>query len=229
MKWATYGAKIYNLIEHRITADGLSRVHLREFEDYYCVVDEHDDPENLPSISKSFGITKALDSLPAHLRERFGVSKVPLAYIIRDNVAPIDLEPLDKDRITYVYFESIVNEMILTVPHAGPNFKEDNAKIFQIISDIVADSLHKASIKAHCKTRNGRGAYLSLNMHTMASYKWDCIIDYCKTYLLKREWNRWNYRFTLKSHIGNHREAHNELTRASDFVTYKLWYLSGSK
>jgi len=169
-----------------------------------------------------FGIMKAIDALPVHLCERFGVSKIPLAYVIRGNVRPITLDVLESERITSSQFTSIIDEMILAVPHTGPNYTEDNAKVFQIILDIVSGSSHEASIKVHRMSRDGRGVYLSLHMHNMGSSKWDRIIDDCETYLLRREWNGRNYRFTLKSHIAKHRKAHNELTRASDFVKYEL-------
>ena len=39
---------------------------------------------------------------------------------------------------------------------------------------------------------------------------------------MKREWNGKNYRFTLRNHIVNHREAYNEMIRASQFVEYEL-------
>ena len=222
MKWAAYGARIYDLIGRPITADGLSRARLREFEDHFRVVNEHEDPENLPTISKTFGIMKALDALPVHLRERYGVCKVPLVYIIRQSATPIALEPLGIDKITSDNYDSVIDEMIVTVQHTGPNYAEDNAKVFQVISDIIAGSSHEASIKAHRRARDGRAAYLALQLHNMGSSKWDRIIDDCENYLLKREWNGRNYRFTLKSHIAKHRDAHNELSRASEFVTYEL-------
>lgn len=38
----------------------------------------------------------------------------------------------------------------------------------------------------------------------------------------EREWNGRNQRFTLRAHIGKHREAHNEMMRASQHVDYEL-------
>ena len=35
-------------------------------------------------VSKTFGIMKAMDLIPNHLRDRLGVKKVSLAYVIRD-------------------------------------------------------------------------------------------------------------------------------------------------
>ena len=222
IKWAAYGSRLYALIGRTVTADLLNRDRLREFERHFLVIDEHDDPENLPTISKSFGIMKALDALPVHLRERLGVNKIPLAYVIRTNSTPPPLNELEEGSITSAGYDSIIDEMIDTVPHTGPNYAEDNARVFQIIQEMVTGSSHEASIKAHRRSRNGRAAYQSLHMHNMGSSKWDRIIDDCETYLLKREWNGRNFRFTLKSHIAKHREAHNELTRASEFITYEL-------
>ena len=47
MKWAAYGAKIYDLIGRTITADSLNRARLRELEDHFLVIEEHEDPENI--------------------------------------------------------------------------------------------------------------------------------------------------------------------------------------
>ena len=58
--------------------------------------------------------------------------------------------------------------------------------------------------------------------HNLGSSKWDRIIDTCENYLLRNEWNGKNIRFTLKMHITKHREAHNELVRAAQFVQYEL-------
>ena len=56
----------------------------------------------------------------------------------------------------------------------------------------------------------------------MGSSKWDRIVDTCESYLLRNEWNGKNVRFTLKMHINKHREAHNELVRASQFISYEV-------
>ena len=87
------------MINRTITPDSLSRARLREFEELYQVIDEHDEPESLPTISKTFGVMKAIDAISVHLRERLGTRKVPLSYVIRENVNPPALEPLATDRL----------------------------------------------------------------------------------------------------------------------------------
>ena len=63
---------------------------------------------------------------------------------------------------------------------------------------------------------------MALCKHNLGSSKWDRVIEECENYLMKRECNGKNHRFTLKMHISKHRDAFNELTRASQFVAYEL-------
>ena len=97
-------------------------------------------------ISKTFGIMRALDILPTHLRERIGSQKVALLYIVRDNVEPARLQNLEADRITSAEYDSIMDELIARAPHEGPKFREDNALVYQIVQDLVAGSTHESSI-----------------------------------------------------------------------------------
>ena len=222
LRIACYGAKIYDMINRPIEASSLSRARLRQFEKHIQTIENHEDPENLPEISKNFGIMKALDSIPVHLRERIGVRKIALSYVIRENVPPARLEPLGANKITSTNYETLMDEMIARVPLEGTEYIEDNAKVYQIIQDLVTGTTHESSIKTFRRARDGRSAYLALVQHNMGSSKWDKIIDACETYILRNEWNGRNIRFTLKMHIGKHREAHNELMRASQFVQYEI-------
>lgn len=222
LRLACYGARLYDLIGRPIAADSLSRARLRQFEKHQQTIENHEDPENMPEISKSFGIMKALDMFPMHLRERIGARKVALSYVVRDDENPKPLEPLVNNNITSASYETIMDEMISRVPLSGPEYIEDNAKAYQIIQDLVAGTSHESSIKSFRRSRDGRSAYLALVQHNLGSSKWDKIIDSCETYLLRNEWNGRNVRFTLKMHIGKHREAHNELVRASQFVQYEV-------
>ena len=55
----------------------------------------------------------------------------------------------------------------------------------------------------------------------MGSSKWDKIIEEAETYVLRREWNGKNHRFTLKANINKQREAHNEMIRTKQHVEYE--------
>ena len=180
LKLACYGARMYRMLGRPITLDSLSRVRLREFEQHQLTIDEHEVPESIPPISKTFGIMRALDMVPIHLRERIGTRKVALKYVIRDNQNPAGLEALEADRITSAGYTSLMEEMIERAPLEGTEYHEDNAKVYQILQDLVAGTSHESSIKAHRKDRDGRGAYLSLVQHNLGSSKWDKIIERCE-------------------------------------------------
>ena len=120
---------------------------------------------------------KILDVVPVHLRERLETKTVALSYVIRENVTPVTIEPLETNCITSEGFELLMDELVARTPHRGAEYVEDNAKIYQVIQDLVQDTSHESSIKAHRRARDGRVAYLSLVQHNMWSSKWVKIID----------------------------------------------------
>ena len=83
---------------------------------------------------------------------------------------------------------------------------------------MVQGTSFESSSKAFQKNRDGRGVYLALCQHNLGSSKWDKIIDEAETYVMRREWNVKNIRFTLRSHISKHCEAHNEMMHTAQFV-----------
>ena len=73
---AAYGANTFTPIGIQMTAASLSRSRLREFKRHKHVVDNHNDPESFPELSKTFTIM-----IPTHLIEMLNVSKVALSYV----------------------------------------------------------------------------------------------------------------------------------------------------
>ena len=192
------------------------------FEQHKKLISEHKDPEKMPSVDKSFGIIRAMDLLPSHLRDRLGVRKVPLSYVIRSDEAPAVIGILAPNKATSDDYESIAEELIQCVPLAGDQYNEDNAKVFQIIQDMVNGTSFESSIKAHQRRRNGRAAYLALCQHNLGTSKWDKVVEEAESYMMKRKWTGKNYRFSLRQHISKHREAFNEMVRASQFIPYEV-------
>ena len=219
---AAYTAYVYNMIGREITTATLSRSRIKQFQAYRTLMDEHEDPEKLQPVSKTFGIIKAMDIVPLHLRDRLGVRKVPLSYVIREDPTPGDA-PLPAARsATSADFDSISDELIHYASHDGDEYTEDNAKVFQILQDMVAGTSFESSVKTFQRRRDGRAAYFALCQHNLGTSKWDKILEDAEAYVSKREWNGRNHRFNLKSHINKHREAHNDMVRASQHVQYAL-------
>ena len=82
-----------------VNSNALTRRILTCFKSHKDMVDNHNEPESLPEINKTFTIMRYLDQLPTHLCEMLGVAHVPLAYVIRDTVeAPNPLPALIMDK-----------------------------------------------------------------------------------------------------------------------------------
>ena len=222
LKQAAYGARIYEGVGRQIAHLSLSRNRLKLFQEHRDIIENHDEPEKLPVVSKTFNIMKAMDLVPNHLRDRLGVDKVSLAYVIRDEVMPSPLEPLENGKITSRSYSSLMEELIMRTPHTGITYSEDNAKVFSILQDMVTGTPYETSLKAHQRARDGRGAYLALCKHNLGSAKWDKVIEEAESYILRREWNGRNFRFSLKAHLARHRDAHNDMEKASQFIAYQI-------
>ena len=55
LQLSCYAARTYALIGREITQDALSRIRLKVFEQYAQLIKEHEDPDKLHSLDKSYG------------------------------------------------------------------------------------------------------------------------------------------------------------------------------
>ena len=201
----------------------MTKDRLKDIEYHQTIIDEHIDPESMPVISKTNGIMKAKDIVPIYLRERIEEKKVALSYVIRANVGPAVIRPLENDRITSENYQTLMDDLIDRVPHyEGASYNADNAKVYKILQDMVGSSSHEASIKSFWRVRNGRAAYYSLVQGNIGSSKWDKIIDIFENYLLRNKWNGKNVCLTMKIHVTQYQEAHNRVVRTSQFINNEV-------
>ena len=125
---AAYAAKIYNSIGRTVNSNALTRRRLTCFKSHKDMVENHNEPEPLPDINKTFTIIRYLDQLPTHLREMLGVAHAPLAYVIRDTVEALDpLPALIVDKPWSEGKSSVMDKLISYFPHEGPAYEADNA------------------------------------------------------------------------------------------------------
>ena len=219
---AAYTAQIYDMIGRTINANSLAAALISEFKIHRKLVKDHKEPEAIKPISKSFTIMKALDLLPGHFREMIGVRGVALSYVIRETVNPGPVPALAANSVTSAQYSSIMDELIDYCPHDGVEYAEDNAAVLQVIVEMTKDTVHASSVKPHVASRNGRGAYFALTQHNMGNSKFQDLVDCAEQLVLSRIWNGKNQRYSLKRHISNHRDAYNDMVRASQNITYAL-------
>ena len=221
LKMAAYGAKLYASINRTITTGSLNRNRLRQLQKHFDTIDNQSDPDSLPDLSKSFTVQKFLEQFPTHLREILGTSKVALSYVIREGtVVPVTPPALAQDKPWSVENEDMMEELIAYTPHSGPSFQADNARVYSLLVKALAGSSALASTSRHQSKRDGRGAYLDLVMHHLSSAKWEKSVAAAERLLSERKWNGRNQRYPLKVHISRQREAFNDMSRASEQITY---------
>ena len=218
---AAYGSSIYESTSRPIDPASLSRNRLREFKAHRTMVENHNNPESLPEISKSYSIMKYLDQLPTYLSDVLGVSKVALSYVIRtEENPPNPLPALAPSRPWSEGKSSLMEELIAFTPHTGPGFDADNAQLYSLLATHLGNTSAMASITQYQRRRNGREAYMDLITHYMGSAKWEKTVEAAEKLMATRVWNGKNSRYPLRIHIARHREAYNDLIRASQQITY---------
>lgn len=217
---ACYCAGIYRKIGRAINADSLSLTRLRCAKEHKVAVTNHPEQQDIPEVTKAYGIMKALDMLPMLLRQILGVSKIPLLYVIRQAEVPPALPALGVDVPWSDGHTNLFEDLIEYVPLTGASYAADNALVFQKLQGMVKDTSHASSLKPFQRTQDGRGAYFALQQHNMGESKWDRVIEQAEDMVLKRIWNGNNARYPLKNHVQKHREANNDMVRASQFIAY---------
>ena len=152
------------------------------------MVKNHKEPDDLAPISKSFTVVKFLDQLPTYIRALHGVSKVSLAYLIRDiSVPPVSLPALDTNVPWSTDHNSVMEELIAFTPHEGPNYDEDNARLYNLLAKALAGTASMASITRYQSKRNECGAYLALVTHNLGTEKWEKMVELAEAVLNQRK------------------------------------------
>ena len=76
MVLTAYGAEIYHMIGRPIDTNPLSTNRLKQLNHHKTTIDNHNNPDYLPEVSKPFGIMKAIDMFPDLLCEKLGVNNM---------------------------------------------------------------------------------------------------------------------------------------------------------
>ena len=118
-------------------------------------------------------------------------------------------------------YTSFHKEMIARTSHAHPTYAADNKHVFNIINKALADTSYISLVKKISWSKDGRGAYKALCTHNLGSSKWETLIDEAEQKVTRTEWNRKSHRYTLVKHIASHRNSHNDMQRATSFITYQ--------
>lgn len=77
-----------------------------------------------------------------------GARNIPLSYVVRPDIIPLDADSEDP---------------IYSTPLTGELYKSDNSEVFTILERLTLQGPGETYVKEHSKSRNGRAAFLQLN------------------------------------------------------------------
>ena len=110
---------------------------------------------------------KTFDGIDEFFRKCYGITSIPLAYIIRKDPTPKEGHETDWD--------DPLEQMIERAPHPiteangtilkHPTFVTDNKMLFDTLTQLTREHEWWTYIKLHARARNGRAAYMAFKNH----------------------------------------------------------------
>ena len=110
---------------------------------------------------------KTFDGMVEFFRKCYGITSIPLAYIIRKETTPKEREETDWDDP----FEQMIERAPHTITEANgtitkhPTFVTDNKMVFDKLDELTRDHECWTYIKPHARGRNDRAAYMAFKNH----------------------------------------------------------------
>ena len=183
---------------------------------------------SLPMLSKNNPPLKWCESFKNFVYATFGVRKVPLLYVIRENedVTPENgadpnttQDPLQNGK-AYGSSGSVLQDLILRLSHDHSLFKTDNATVYGYIEEAARGSQYSHTIKSFSRTKNGRGAWLAIMTSHVGINEWEKIEKDNTSWLLNAKWN--GKKYALESFISQHRAKFQQLQEAALHLNFQL-------
>jgi hypothetical protein len=89
----------------------------------------------VPKITKTLSIIKWTEAFTDFLHRKIGVRMVPLAYVVRELVAPGIPPGLANGLPHSAEHESVEGEMITSASHTHPLFRDDNSAVYYLLEE----------------------------------------------------------------------------------------------
>ena len=162
--------------------------------------------------------TRTIDVIEDYLRNCLGKTKIPLAYIIRDQERPEDpnLDPPGN-------YSSFTEELIARAPHYvgatdehTQEYKEDNVIVYNKLAALLREKDCWTYMRSAMRTRDGRKAFKNLKDHYLGKNNVDHLASQAERKLqhtsYTNEGRRWNFEKYVRVHV----EQHQILTELKD-------------
>ncbi len=145
----------------------------------------------------------------AYLNGIKGSHNIPLAYVVRDNAVP---------QVNQV-FQSDHHRMIAITPLAGPEYEEDNGKVFDLLKSWTINGPAWTWMRAYNSIRNGRQAWLALVNHFEGDAQRDRVKDAAYAAIAAARYYGDKKKFTFETYVTIHQEAYADLEQYGEIIS----------
>ena len=150
---------------------------------------------------------KTIESIEEYLRGCLGVTKIPLAYVVRETTAIPVADPVGG-------YSSRQDELIARSPivdAAGnflPTYLSDRTKVWELLSDITREKECWTYVRPAQKTRDGRMAFERLKGHYLGQNNVDNMSSKAEHTLTTTSYTgekrNWNFEKYVRTHVDQH-------------------------
>jgi hypothetical protein len=137
---------------------------------------------------KTLSIIKWTEAFTDFLHGTIGVRMVPLAYIVRNLVAPGIPPGLANGLPHSAEHESVEGEMIARASHTHPLFRGDNSAVYYLLEEATHGTRYAPTIKPYQRSKQGQEAWRSLVNQYAGEDKWQAELKRQDELLHNRVW-----------------------------------------
>jgi hypothetical protein len=180
------------------------------------------DLPEVPKITKALPVIKWTQAFADYLHRVIGVRMIPLAYVIREDVAVPGAAPaLLAGQPHSDEHGSAEAELVARAQHNHALYRDDNANVYYKLEEATRTTAYAASIKPFQRTKNGRGAFQALTNQYAGQDKWEAELKKQDDLLHTREW-KGQSNYTLERFVQQHRTAFVSMQSCAEYVEYQL-------
>ena len=153
---------------------------------------------------------RTIEALEEWLRGCLGVTKIPLAYVVREVIVPPAVDPAGgyATKQAELIARAPINVAGVVPPVNDPTFDSDNAKVWELISNITRDHECWSYVRPAQRKRDGRAAFLGLKNHYLGEHNVDNMSSKAERKLRNvaytGEKRRFNFERFVKIHVDQH-------------------------
>jgi hypothetical protein len=199
-----------------LTAALITTDHLSHYAIFKEAEEAYKEPTEPLKLSKPDKIMDFIEEWPEHVALYDGQGGHPFAYVIqeKEEVPSEATDPAFGE--TGTVYTSLRDEIMNCSNHIGSHYAVDNARVFELLNDAVAEHKHvKTWIKPYVVAQDGRGAWKAFKAHYRGSAELEAIEIAAEQCLENLQYRGEKQRYNFEMHVSMHQKAQLEIEKAT--------------